>query len=103
MASDKGHMNQERQGIQSTKVSTDFQSTIQDITTRVDKLKAKVTTSSNLEDIISTDINNNTFAVSDSPNIRINKVYYTICSLAPKYTAYSDLTGRFLYKSSSGN
>ena len=103
MTSDKGHMNQERQGLQSSKVSTVFQPIIQDITTRVDKLKAKVTTSSNLEDVISTDIYNDAFPVSDSPNICKNKVYCTVCSLAPKNTAYSDLTGRFPYKSSRSN
>ena len=62
-----------------------------------------MTTSSNLEDVISTDIHNDAFHVSDSPNIRTNKVYYTVCSLAPKNTAYSDLTGRFSYKFSRSN
>ena len=84
MATAKRHMNQERQGLQSTKFSTIFQPIIQDITTRVHKLKAKVTTYSNLEDVISTDIRNDEFPISDLLNICTNKVYCTVCSLALK-------------------
>ena len=88
MATAKEHMNQERQGLRSTKVSTVFQPIIQGITTRVHKLKAKVTINSNMEDFISKDIHNDAFPVSDSPNICTNKVCYTVCSLALKILPY---------------
>ena len=58
-------------------------------------MKAKVTMTSNLGDVISTDIHNDAFPVSDSPNILTNKVCYTVCSLALKILPYLILHDAF--------
>ena len=43
------------------------------------------------------------FPPSDSPNLKINEVIYSIIDSPPTGLSYIDLTGRFPYKSTRGN
>ena len=90
----KGHQNQERQGLQSTKAPIPklFDESTESITTKFKNL--------NLND---PDILHDAFPNSDSPNIKTHDVAYSILELPPKNIAYTDLTGRFPYRSSRGN
>ena len=49
------------------------------------------------------DIANDAFPTSEVPNIKSYDVTYSLVNLPPKNMAYTDLTGRFPYRSSSGN
>ena len=80
-----------------------FQSTLEDIKDRVSKLKDKVTLEPTFEQILENDIRTDAFPSSDSPNKCCNEIYYSVKLLAPTNTAYTDLTGRFPYRSSRGN
>jgi hypothetical protein len=77
IATQLGHLNQERQGLQSTKVP--FVAIKQE------------------------DDDDNFFPQSDTPNIKTNDAAYSIIQFTPKDKAYIDLTGRFPYTSSRGN
>ena len=78
VATAKGHLNQERQGLQSTKTS------------KVPPLDTELIT----ED-------DDMFPLSDTPNLKHHQVVYTIIDELSK--AYIDLTGRFPHCSSRGN
>ena len=67
------------------------------------KLQAKVDPTTSLGDAITQDVHDDAFPPSEAPNTRTNAIYYKICSMAPKHLAYTDLTGRFPYRSSRGN
>ena len=82
-----GHINQERQYLQSTRIATVFQPTLEDIEYRVSKLKYKVTPAQNFKQVLENDIHTDTFLSSDSPNKRGNVIYYTIEPLTPNHTA----------------
>ena len=103
IATTKGHLKQEKQGLQSTKTSTVFQPSLDDVKQRVAKLQAKVDPTTSLGDAITQDVHDDAFPPSEAPNTRTNAIYYKICSMAPKHLAYTDLTGRFPYRSSRGN
>ena len=79
-----------------------FQPTLEVITKRVNKLKEKVMPNTNLEYFIAQDIYDDVFPTSEL-NIRTNAIYYSVCPLAPKNIAYTDLVGRFPYRSIRGN
>ena len=72
----KGHLNQERQNLQTTKI--------------------------NLQPIKIEDEDNVTFPTSDSPNVKTRDVCYTIVQMDDT-KAYLDLTGKFPFQSSRGN
>jgi hypothetical protein len=76
LATTKGHLHQERQNLQSTKDQSQ---------------------------VSSTDMDNDFFPTSDTPNRKTNDVVYSITQFEPKDRAYMDLTGRFPYQSSRGN
>ena len=99
----KGHLNQERQGIQSTKnTHVSYKSTIEKIRNHVAQLKKNLPTGTTLEDAIRTEIIQDSFPSSDSPNIKTKEVLYAMVD-SNKDLGYMDLTGRFPYKSSRGN
>ena len=76
LATVKGHLNQELQGLQSTKKDT--------------------------TPLINVDDNeDNMFPLSDTPNLKQHQVVYTI--MDTKSQAYIDLTGRYPHCSSRGN
>ena len=56
-----------------------------------------------MEEILHDDITRDSVPSSPTPNIKTQKVEYDITSLYGEGKAYTDLTGRFPYKSSRGN
>ena len=52
---------------------------------------------------IEDDITNDAFPSSPLPNNKTHDVVYSIVEASPKGLAYTDLTGRFSYRSSRGN
>ena len=100
----KGHLNQERQGLQSTKQSiTIFEESPEQIQKKIQKMKSKYPAIKDLTDIMHKDISDDAFPKSPIPNTKNFDVAYSLVTLPPKHTAYTDLTGRFPYRSSSGN
>ena len=100
----KGHLNQERQGLQSTKrLLNIFTSTNSDIKEKIAKLKVQFPTINGVQNLIEADIHNDAFPLSEVPNTKTYDVAYSLIDLPPKNMAYTDLTGRFPYRSSSGN
>jgi hypothetical protein len=79
IASAKGHLNQERKNLQSTRVP----------------LPAQDQNNDQSEDTF--------FPVSDSPNLKSFAAIAMIVPFTAKNTAYHDLTGRFPHRSSCGN
>ena len=76
-ATAEGHLNQERQKLQSTK-----------------KLKIS---------LLSSEVKNDFFPSLSTSNIKYNEVIYFLAEGTDLGTIYSDLTGRFLLQSSRGN
>ena len=72
-STEKGHLKQERQGLQSTK------------------------------DTDPTIIDDDFYPPSPSPNIKTHDVIYSLIESSPTGLGYMDLTGRFPYRSSQGN
>ena len=105
IATVKGHLNQERQHLQSTKENTNqvFIDDTATIAARIKKLKDNAPPSQSLTDTILQDIEQDAFPLSDTPNIKTNDVVYKIEPITPTNKAYTDLTGRFPYRSSRGN
>ena len=104
ISSAKGHLNQERQGLQSTKQPLPlFTKPDADIKETLRKLKAKFPNIKDIQDLMEADIASDAFPPSEVPNIKTYDVAYSLVTLPPKNTAYTDLTGRFPYRSSSGN
>ena len=102
IASAKGHLNQERQGIQSTKSEqSNYNEYISRINANIARLKQKIPTGKTLEEALREDIFDDAFPKSDT-NAQTNDVVYAIVDQKANL-AYMDLTGRFPYKSSKGN
>ena len=53
--------------------------------------------------ILQVDLDDDSFPVSPTPNIKNNHVAYMVINLSDISTAHTDLTGYFPCKSSSGN
>ena len=70
---------------------------------RVTNLQAKVNPTTSLGDAITQDIHDDAFPPSDPPNTKTKAIYYKVYSIVPKNLAYTDLTGRFPYRSSRGS
>ena len=99
----KGYLNQERQGIQSTKTTTDdYNAILDNIKKRFKDLKSKVNSSMDSEKLVKEDILADFFPSSDSPNLKTQDVLCTIVQSC-NGIAYTDLPGRFPYKSSQSN
>ena len=103
IASAKGHLNQERQGLQSTKNEhSSYSEYIGRIKANIARLKQKIPTGKTLEEALREDVFDDAFPKSDKENVRTNEVVYAIIDTKADL-AYMDLTGRFPYKSSKGN
>ena len=100
----KGHLNQERQGLQSTKQSINiFEESSKNIQDKINRLKDKYPATTDLKELMHKDIADDAFPPTPSPNVKTFDVAYSLVPLPPKNIAYTDLTGRFPYRSSSGN
>ena len=56
-----------------------------------------------MNEILQVDLDDDSFPVSPTPNIKTNYVAYMIINRSDISTAYTDLTGQFPCKSISGN
>lgn len=83
-ATAKGHLNQERKNLQSTKPTISINPIV--------KLEATTIESEN-----------DTFPSSDSPNLKSHNCFTTLVSFEQTAKAYSDQTGKFPFTSSRGN
>ena len=69
---------------------------------KLDQLKAQIKTGTSLSDALKQDMDNDMFLPSDQPNMKKHEFVYSIIQDS-SITAYTDLTGRFPYRSSRGN
>ena len=99
----KGHLNQERKFLQSTNTkSQDYKVRMETIRLKLERLKAQIKPGASLSDALVQDMHDDTFPTSDQPNMKKHEVVYSIIQ-DNSITAYTDLTGRFPYRSSRGN
>ena len=94
--SSKGHLKQEFKNLQ----STDYKTRLASIKEKFIKLKSDPNKS--VEDKLKSDITDNFFPTSDTPNERYNHVLYSIVDISPTGLGYTDPTGRFPYRSAKG-
>ena len=57
----------------------------------------------NLQQVLEEDILKDSYPPSPTPNVKTHDILYHITQLGPTDTAYTDLTGRFPYRSSRSN
>ena len=67
------------------------------------RLKKKIKSWQTLNEAIQEEVHDDSFPSSPFPNIKTNDVVYMVINKDEISTAYTDLTGRFPCKSSSGN
>ena len=79
----KEHLNQERQGLQSTK-ATIFQTDQDEIIKNITNLKTREPLHESLNDTIANEIQSDDFPLSDDKHIKTNEVVYTIINAEPK-------------------
>ena len=96
----KGHQNQERQGIQSTK-PTKYEDTLKAIRAKFRLLKQTMPTNKSFKDVLEKDIFHDYFPSSPSPNEKTKEIIHAIVDLED-LVVYGDLTGKIPYKSSHG-
>ena len=108
----QGHLNQERQNLQSTHKKSEktdkkqiksAKPDIKQIKKHFESLKAKLKPGQTLEQVLTQEIDTDNFPSSPSPNTKHQDVAYIIINKSEVCTAYTDLTGRFPCRSSSGN
>ena len=105
VATAEGHLNQEQQGLQSTKmqknkiIKPNHEEVISNFF-QPSKNPVKTAIQQKFESITDDD---DYFPKSDSPNIKTNEVLYCLASADKAGLAFSDLTGRFPIQSSRGN
>ena len=76
---------------------------IKNIREHFKKLKTKQKPGQTLEEVLQVEIQEDSFPISETPNIKTNDVVYAVINRNEIYTAYTDLTGRFPIQSSRGN
>ena len=127
IATSKGHLNQERQNIQSTKPEKTYEEQLKIIRNTIKKIKNKMPNDQSvthgsklrsgsttiesyksraakhlLREALEADIFDDAFPKSDEHNIKTNDVMYHVYNSGDG-VAYTDLTGKFPYRSSRGN
>ena len=102
-ATTQGHLHQEKQNLQSTQPTTQVTAPMKQIKQYLKKLQDRIKPGQTLTDVLNTDIANDCFPPSATPNIQTNEVAYAIINKKEICTAYTDLTGRFPMRSSRGN
>ena len=98
----QGHLHQERQNLQSTNPKSE-KPDLKKIKKHFESLKAKLKPGQTLEQVLTQEIDTDNFPSSPSPNTKSQDVAYMIINKSEVCTAYTDLTGRFPCRSSSGN
>ena len=100
VATAKGHLNEERQHIQSTK-PTNYNKTLTTIKSKFVQLKRELPEGTIVQDLIEKELSHDFFPPSPTPNIKSHDVVHAIVD-TKDLIAYSDLTGKFPYRSSRG-
>ena len=93
IATAKGHLDQERKNLQSTKPTTSSANTSNEPTSEEQQS----------DDTASNDDDDNFFPPPNTPNEKTHDVLAVITPFKETNRAYSDQTGKFPYKSSQGN
>ena len=96
MTTEAGYLNQERQYFQST-------STNKKIQERMKKLIQEAPKGQPFKQMLEEDIHKDVFLLSDLPNIKTHQVIFSIIESSHAGIGYTDLTGRFPFRSSRGN
>ena len=99
----QGHIRQEQQNLQSTKLTSLPPEHLRTIKKRFERLKEKKKPGQTITDVLHEELDEDSFPPSPTPNIKTNDVAYMVIDKNELSTAYTDLTGRFPCKSSSGN
>ena len=75
----QGHIHQERQNLQSTKVSNEnYEEKMEKIRKRLKTLQVLQTKVKTLEQVFTEDLNSDNFPQSPSPNIKTNDIAYIL-------------------------
>ena len=91
IATSQGHMHQEQQNLQSTKVAIkDYKTKMEKLRQRIKTMQALKTKGQTLEKMFIEEIENDTFPQSPSPNIKTNDVVYILINKEELGTAYTD-------------
>ena len=99
----QGHIRQEQQNLQNTKLTSLPPEHLRTIKKRFERLKEKKKPGQTITDVLHEELDEDSFPPSPTPNIKTNDVAYMVIDKNELSTAYTDLTGRFPCKSSSGN
>ena len=103
IATAKGHLNQERKHLQSTKSNQpDYKKYIESIKNNIKRLRTSLPDGVSLADTLKKDIFDDAFHPPQENNIKTNDVIYALID-SKSGLGYMDLTGRFPYQSSRGN
>ena len=94
----KGHLKQERQGLQ----STGYKDKLREIRAKLARLKEK-NPNATVKDLTEEEIHSDFFPPSNAPNERTNCIIYSVIESSPTGLGYFDTTGRFPYKSARDN
>ena len=104
LATAKGHLNQEKQHLQSTKAPTTYEHEINKIRNNIKRIKKKLPPGKSFTEALKADIFDDAFPISDELNKKTNDVLYKVFETSSATgVTYTDQTGRFPYRSSRGN
>ena len=96
MVTEAEHLNQERQHLQST-------STNKDIQERMKNLIQEALKGQHFKQTLEDDMHKDAFPPSDLPNIKTRQLIFSVIQSSHSGIGYTDLTGRFPFRSSRGN
>ena len=96
------HLHQERHNLQSTHPKPKKMN-LGAMKDHFQRLNAKKRPGQTLLDVFKEELDRDSFLPSPSPNIKTHDITYIIINRDDICTAYTDLTGRFPCRSSSGN
>ena len=96
MVTEAGHLNQERQHLQSTSANKDIQE-------RMRKLMQEDPQGQPFKKTLENDIHKDAFPPSDLSNIKTHQVIFSIIQSSHSGIGYIDFTGRFPFRPSRGN
>lgn len=103
IATAKGHLNQERKHLQSTKTNPhDYTKYIDSIKNNIQRLKNSLPDGISFTDTLKKDIFEDAFPPPQENNVKTNNRIYALID-SKSGLGYMDLTGRFPYQSSRGN
>ena len=103
LATAKGHLHQEKQNLQSTKISSTYAEQLKKIKANIKKIKHNLPPGKSFRTALEEDIFDDAFPKSDDKNVKTNEVLFKLFETSETGITYTDQTGRFPYRSSRGN